>query len=255
MLAFNSVSKSFIMSDMTMGQRIRQARESAHISQDALAKLCISNKKPGGINRAAVSSWESDKTCPEVDNLRVIAKETKHSLDWIILGPEATSPDFIGVRETSVVYANKSLPPKGYIRFEVLDVQAACGDGHHPPEFPEAVQSIDVLETWAKERFNGGSMARIQVITARGTSMQGTIENGDILFVDVTVRHYESEAIYAIAIDNEVRVKRLQKMTDGRLAILSDNPLNEPEYIDQIDMHRIHICGLVLASWTLKRFW
>ena len=93
------------------------------------------------------------------------------------------------------------------------------------------------------------------LITARGTSMSGTIENGDILFVDSSVRQYIGEGIYALARGSEVLVKRLQKLHGNRLAIISDNPQNKSETLDEAQANEIIICGLILNSWTLRSFW
>lgn len=155
-----------------------------------------------------------------------------------------------------VFTAAQSTPAPGYVRFDRLDVQAAAGGGLLANEYPEVIEQIDVLERWAREHFDGMLFSRIRVISARGTSMSGTIENGDVLFVDVSVNHYDSEAVYVIARpDVGVQVKRLQMMGGGRLAILSDNPKNMPEYVEKDEMNTVRICGRVLASWTLKRLW
>lgn len=155
-----------------------------------------------------------------------------------------------------VFTAAQSSPAPGYIRFDRLDIQAAAGGGQLVDSHPEVIEQIDVLEQWAREHFDGMLFNRIRVISARGTSMSGTIENGDVLFVDISVNHYDSEAIYVISRPYVgIQVKRLQMLGGGRLAIISDNPKNMPEYVDNDEMNSIRICGRVLASWTLKRLW
>lgn len=142
----------------------------------------------------------------------------------------------------------------GYIAFDLLDVQAAAGNGVQASDFPEVVRKVHILETWAKANINV-DLDRIRVITARGTSMQGTIENGDVLFVDSTVRAYDGDGIYVIARGSDIQVKRLQKLNGDVLAIISDNRAYESERLAGEAADSVVICGRVLAAWQLKRFW
>lgn len=145
-------------------------------------------------------------------------------------------------------------PDPGYIAFDVLDVTAAAGNGCQPADFPEVVKKIHVLESWANANINV-ELNRIKVITARGTSMQGTIENGDVLFVDATINAYDGDGIYVIARGNDIQVKRLQKLNGDVLAIISDNRAYESERLTGEDADSIVICGRVLAAWTIRKFW
>lgn len=142
----------------------------------------------------------------------------------------------------------------GYISFELLDIQAAAGNGKDINEFPEVVQHINVLESWAHSSL-GGDLARIKLISARGTSMQGTIENGDVLFVDASIRAFDGDGIYVIARGSDVIVKRLQKLHGDMLAIISDNRAYRTEELTCDEANSVIICGRVLAAWSLKKLW
>ncbi len=52
--------------------------------------------------------------------------------------------------------------------------------------------------------------------------MSGTIEPGDLLFVDISVKSFDGDGIYAFLYDDTAHVKRLQKMKD-KLLVISDN--------------------------------
>lgn len=144
--------------------------------------------------------------------------------------------------------------PINEIVFDLLDIQAAAGNGHHAKDFPQVLQRVSVLESWARQAL-GGDLSRIKLITANGTSMQGTIENGDVLFVDISVRHFDGDGIYVISRFNEVQVKRLQRLHGKKLAIISDNKDNLPEMLNAQEANEVAVCGRVLASWNLKRLW
>ena len=157
--------------------------------------------------------------------------------------------------QAAMAFGDKLFEPEpGYIAFGLLDVSASAGNGSQPVDFPEVVRNIHVLESWARANING-ALGRIKVITARGTSMQGTIENGDVLFVDATVRAFDGDGIYVIVRGSDVQVKRLQKLNGDVLAVISDNRAYESERLTGADADSIVICGRVLAAWTIRKFW
>lgn len=67
-----------------------------------------------------------------------------------------------------------------------------------------------------------GRRKNIRIINVRGDSMSGTIEPGDLLFVDITVKSFDGDGIYAFLYDDTAHVKRLQMMKD-KLLVISDN--------------------------------
>lgn len=85
--------------------------------------------------------------------------------------------------------------------------------------------------------------------------MQGTIENGDVLFVDATIRAYDGDGIYVIARGGDVQVKRLQKLHGDVLAIISDNRAYESERLIGDEANSVVVCGRVLAAWSVRKFW
>jgi len=142
-----------------------------------------------------------------------------------------------------------------YITLDLLDVAASCGHGYIPDEFPEVVQKVEVLREWAEINLRTVRLSNVRVITAKGTSMKGTIENGDLLFIDVSVKYYSGDGVYVIYRDGHVLAKRLEKMHGNKLAVIADNPLSRSEELNANDANDVVICGKVVAAWTLKTFW
>lgn len=229
---------------MTTIERVeKMMRDLGNLDQPAFGSLA-------GASKSVVNQWLSGKIKSIAAEYAFrLQRKTGFNAEWIQLGEGAE-------RVGEVIEAEPKHPaPTGFIEFGLLDVAAAAGDGASTVEFPQTIQPIWVLESWARERFNGTAYGNVKLITARGTSMQGTIENGDVLFVDASVRDYDGEGIYVIARGQDVQVKRLQKLHGNRLAVISDNPHNRSEELTPDEADEIIICGRVLASWTLKRFW
>ena len=62
---------------MTLGEKLKNARTNAGLSQEQLAeRLCVS--------RAAVAKWETNKGLPDIMNLKAISKLLDVSIDALL---------------------------------------------------------------------------------------------------------------------------------------------------------------------------
>ncbi|TRB74824.1 helix-turn-helix transcriptional regulator, partial [Mannheimia haemolytica] len=75
-----------------------------------------------------------------------------------------------------------------------------------------------LLEIVGRKSSNG-----IEMITIPTDSMSPTINKGDVVFIDTTINYYNNEGVYIFVIDDEVYIKRLQKIPGGIYRALSDN--------------------------------
>ena len=134
-------------------------------------------------------------------------------------------------------------------RVDVLDIQASAGPGTYlTHDFVEKVRAIEYTSEEAKALFNGRSLDSVKVISANGDSMSGTIEAGDLLFVDISIKMFEGDGIYTFLYDDTAHVKRLQKMKD-KLLVISDNKNYTPwDPIERDEMNRVVIFGKVIGS-------
>ncbi|WP_288319693.1 S24 family peptidase [uncultured Haemophilus sp.] len=131
----------------------------------------------------------------------------------------------------ALIVSSISTTPSDAHRFkiELLDVQAKAGvGGIINNEYPEVIQAIyfsldGLLEIVGRKTDDGLFMINIPT-----DSMSPTIDKGDVVFVDTNVRNYYGEGIYIFAIDNEVYIKRLQKIPGGTYRALSDNKNYDP---------------------------
>jgi len=82
--------------------------------------------------------------------------------------------------------------------------------------------------------------------------MQPTIDDGDLLFVDHTVRFYDGDGIYVLSREHMIQVKRLQMLHNGKLFIISDNPSYRTEEVSREEAENITINGLVKGLWGFK---
>lgn len=141
---------------------------------------------------------------------------------------------------------------EGYVRLRLLAAMPTMGPGGAPVDHPETVRYVDVLREYIVTELHANP-ERIDILPTRGDSMAGTINHGDIVFVDRTVRTFDGNGVYVIVWNDQLMVKRLQAMMDGRLAIRSDNQVYETEYVAGTQADQLSICGRVVGSWGLKK--
>ena len=66
---------------MELGEKLRQLRKEKGLTQEELASLLY-------VSRTAVSKWESDKGCPNIDSLKQLSKLYGISVDSLLSGDE-----------------------------------------------------------------------------------------------------------------------------------------------------------------------
>ena len=86
------------------------------------------------------------------------------------------------------------------------------------------------------------------MITVPTDSMSPTIDKGDVVFIDTNVTSYSGEGIYIFAVDNEVYIKRLQRVPGGIYKALSDNKSYDPFEMTSDLFETVTIIGKFVRS-------
>nr|WP_242071125.1 S24 family peptidase [Klebsiella variicola] len=129
-----------------------------------------------------------------------------------------------------------------------MDITVSAGPGVINQEFVEILHSVEYAPAEARQMFDGRKAENIRIINVRGDSMSGTIEPGDLLFVDISVKSFDGDGIYAFLYDDTAHVKRLQKMKD-KLLVISDNKSYAAwDPIEKDEMNRVFVFGKVIGS-------
>jgi phage repressor protein C with HTH and peptisase S24 domain len=90
------------------------------------------------------------------------------------------------------------------------------------------------------------SPENLKAMIARGDSMQPTINDGDLIWVDLSVKIPVTDGLYLFALKGEVFIKRLQLDNfNHSAAIISDNPLYPPISINKPD--KISTLGKIVS--------
>lgn len=155
----------------------------------------------------------------------------------------------------NVITVLDASPPPGYVRLEHLSPRPSMGPGTHVDEQVQIVRHLDVLETWVRKKIGTTNPERIKILTGNGHSMKPTIQDEDLVFVDMGQRSIEAPGIYVIDVYSRLLLKKALIQSDGTLILRSDNVDDYPDE-ERIDLRKasecINVAGRVLAWWTMR---
>lgn len=203
----------------TIGKRIRSRRKTLSLTQRELGERV-------GISSAAISQLEKGESKnPSSENLLLIAEALKCSPHWLQTGK--------GNEESNVSEVVNSFTVMNTVDIPFFDVELAAGIGTHID-----MESVSNHVTLGTEVLLAHNINADQVVAAkvRGDSMSPRLLDGDTILIDTSDNRPVDGQVYAIAVDNELKVKRLIKRMDSSWIISSDNKL-DPSYIDETISH------------------
>lgn len=206
---------------MTLGDKIRNAREAAGLTQEELGKMC-------GTTKQTIYKYEIGKiTNIPIDKLEKIAG---------IVGVSTAS--LLGWEQSESLPAN--LIPMPEMRKIPLLGTIACGapvfaDEHMDGEvdIPSNIHADFAL------RCKGDSMINARIFDGDIVYIrkQDTVENGDIA---------------AVLIDNEATLKRF-KLYDDHISLEPENPMYKPLVFWNEEMNEVRIIGKAVAFTSSVR--
>jgi len=224
-----------IMKKETLAERLNEAMTMAGMSQGALAKS--SGVAQPTIWRLASGNARGSTKIVEIANALGVRSE------WLSTGQGPMRED--GQQPQPLF---EKTGDSDVFRLDVLDLTVSAGPGIINQEFVEILHSVEYAPAEARHMFDGRKAENIRIINVRGDSMSGTIEPGDLLFVDISVKSFDGDGIYAFLYDDTAHVKRLQKMKD-KLLVISDNKSYAAwDPIEKDEMNRVFVFGKVIGS-------
>lgn len=148
--------------------------------------------------------------------------------------------------------AYSSLRPKqDEILIPQYDIRAAMGHGQVPADYNEAVRNLVVREETLREKgVTYTSSTALAMITGWGQSMEGTINDKDLVIVDRGINEFIGEGIYVVTWHQELYIKRMMRLDEDHFRLISDNPHyeNQTARIDDVTIH-----AKVLLIWNAKK--
>ncbi len=125
-------------------------------------------------------------------------------------------------------------------------VNVSAGGGAYESE--DNFESLEIPPYFIHMLGGEDNLKNIDAINVVGDSMEPTLNNDNIIFIDKTKNDCNRDGIYAFTTEHGLFVKRIQKKVDGNLDIISDNK----DYPSQLlGVKDINILGKVISSFGM----
>ncbi|MEP9179709.1 helix-turn-helix transcriptional regulator [Enterobacter cloacae] len=222
----------------TLAGRLKEARSARGLTQKALGDLV-------GVSQAAIQKIETGKA-----NQTTKLVEIAHALgvrpEWLSAGSGEMRNDGNQAAPAYSIAVDNDV-----FRVDVLDLTVSAGPGSFMiSEFVEVLHAIEFTTEHARSLFGNRAQQDVKVMTVDGDSMCPTIQSGDRLFFDVSVRNFKVDGVYAFVFGQHFHVKRLQ-MQGLQLAVLSDNPAYKDWYVTEENQDQLYIMGKALIHESI----
>jgi phage repressor protein C with HTH and peptisase S24 domain len=142
-------------------------------------------------------------------------------------------------------------PTNEEIVIRQYDIRAAMGHGQVPPDYTEVVRNLVVREEILREKgVRYTSKTALAMISGWGQSMEGTINDKDLVIVDKGVQDFIGEGIYVLTWHQDLYIKRVMRLDEENYRLISDNQHyeNQTARIDDVAIH-----AKVLLIWNARK--
>lgn len=134
------------------------------------------------------------------------------------------------------------------IEIEHIHINPSCGHGTIVIDEPD-ITPVKLGKKMIQTILKVSDPNNLKTFTASGDSMEDTIDDGNILLVDIGRTDFNNGGIFVITINNDWFVKRIRKRLSGELDIISDNSDKYPiETYKPDDNIEIVIKGRVIKN-------
>ncbi|MDD3835835.1 MAG: LexA family transcriptional regulator, partial [Sulfurimonas sp.] len=154
----------------------------------------------------------------------------KISINWMLYGQ---SPE-------SLVEATN----KFYMVRYLSEVNASAGGG--ADDQYEDVEELELPESFVALLGGESELKNIEALNVTGDSMEPTFSYNDIVFINRAKTDLQRGGIFTIRTDAGLFIKRVQKRIDGKIDIISDNPVYSTQ---TLNLNEIEVLGRVVSRF------
>ena len=202
-------------------------------------KDVISNEKVGskifdkdvaaklGIPQASFATMKKRKSIPYKELMQFCASK-RLSINWLFFD----QPVEMLIEETNRFFQVHYF----------ADIRASAGGGANV--FDENYDIITIDERIVQNMV-GRTDKRLEAIHVDGESMEPTLRDGSIVFIDKEQTSINREGIYIASTNAGLFIKRIRQRADGMIELISDNKSYSPELLSSDE---VRIVGKVVGN-------
>jgi SOS-response transcriptional repressor LexA len=181
-----------------------------------------------GIGQATFATMKKRGSIPYREIMEFCARR-KISINWLFFD----QPAEMLIEETDKFFR---------VRY-FADIRASAGGGAEV--FNENYEYIDVDRKILENMLGTLPSGEIEAIHVEGESMEPTLPDGSIVFIDRKQTDSSRDGIFVAATANGLFIKRIRRRADGMVELISDNPLYTPEVLPP---EQVEIVGRVVGN-------
>jgi phage repressor protein C with HTH and peptisase S24 domain len=164
-----------------------------------------------GVSDNAIYKWVAGRGQPSMISLVNLAKAAGVSVEWLATGKGLS--------------AKSEGPVSGAAEFISMPRHGIRGAGGRSGALqnPQIVDYLSFRSDWLQHAL-GAEPRNLVLVEAVGDSMSPTVDEGDLVLVDLRETRFKHDGVYVLRAGNDLSVKRIQRQPNGALTIRSDNP-------------------------------
>jgi phage repressor protein C with HTH and peptisase S24 domain len=194
--------------------------------------------KVAGLSESQLHRIVAGDSQPKLEPIVAIARAANISLEWLATGEGPMRPD--EVREGR---ANYSVEMGEFALIPGYNVEVAAGVGTFPGG-EESTRKLAFRHKWL--RYRNLKPENLVLVFAKGDSMEPTINDNNTLMIDTSNRELIDGHIYVIRTDGHLIVKRIQKLWNKGILLLSDNKEYREQQIEPNEADDLEVIGKVV---------
>jgi phage repressor protein C with HTH and peptisase S24 domain len=220
----------------SLAKRLMYARTRRGLSQAELAKLAT-------VSQGTIGNIESGAR-KRPREILAIAQALDVRPEWL--------QDGQGQMEASYTGTGNDLPVDTH-GIPLLDARASMGNGKTLVDHVEVIEMVSANLVELRRLLSFSAPSNLRILAGIGESMAPTINDGDLLLIDVGVTDIKLDAVYVLQKEDELFIKRMQRHPAGGYVMRSDNPLYESYPISNPAAQGFQVLARVLCVWNMRK--
>lgn len=220
--------------------RLKKVRTELGFSIDQIAKELI--KKDVKITARTIYAYESEERPPALPYLQALIDYYDINPEWLL-----SNRGEMFYTENTKKSAPANIDISNMVFIPLLDMTTSAGYGSLINDDKVSTKEfISFTRTWLS-KLTSTSEKYLVGFTVKGDSMQGDINDGDIIIVNTQYNNLSTDGTFAVNIDDQMYVKILQRMPGNKVQVISKNTKYAPFTVD-LNTEHFNIIGKVIWS-------
>jgi len=219
----------------TVAQRVKRLRAELDLTQSEVGRRA-------GLSQVTISDIERGRNKGSRELLQ-LANALHTSVEYLSTGRENSRDAPRRLAESIAIGQDRAIT-----RIEVIDDPMGRMDDGIP-----MLAAIEVSKQWMDGKIPTAQHDSLKIVACQDDSMEPTFKRNDALMIDTSERRFESDGVYAFYLRDGAFVKRIQRLPDGGVRVISDNrAMYDPYTMSERECARAVVVGRVVFVWSGK---